>query len=506
MYRPIDVPACLASLLPTPPARVTRPGSRGPWVGVPLPSPRGVRVTAPAIRRWRWMPRPPPWESPRGLLAPGRSRWCGGSVPSGNSTPRQRSSPRCPGSSRRSGPGPPTVSRHGGNREREARTRSARATPRSPPRRRAASRAEPGGSRPRAPPHDEAADAPRSEAVLPAPVALNLADASALPASAVRAEAAAACSSSLAGTVRDRRRRLARRLPESRARALTPGSSSSSGHGSAPRASVTSLYRNFRIYIGGFASVAPISSRRRGETNQTEGAGTNASTWRDAGPRGLCGPAPARLVGGSPGGLVRRCAGGSGVPWGRRVDADRSAARASARRVGRRVRARPRSGGHHPTAPPVVPSRWSRPVAGARVPSAASAGLRRHHRGLGFEREVHQVTNCAGPPASRTRSAGRQGLRPTSRQTRGGTHRGRGCPRGHGPHRYLDTSTCRPSRGRHLDVSPFPSVTWRAGATEPRGWPRSTEDRRRQAKIDEGTPTPQDARGRHQPVGPVLVL
>jgi hypothetical protein len=127
MYRPIDVPACLASLLPTPPARVTRPGSRGPWVGVPLPSPRGVRVTAPAIRRWRWMPRPPPWESPRGLLAPGRSRWCGGSVPSGNSTPRQRSSPRCPGSSRRSGPGPPpSRATAGTGRERRARSRRER--------------------------------------------------------------------------------------------------------------------------------------------------------------------------------------------------------------------------------------------------------------------------------------------------------------------------------------------------------------------------------------------
>jgi hypothetical protein len=127
MYRPIDVPACsprsCRPLRPASPDQV--PG--GPGSASRSPPHEMFELLLPRLRRWRRMPRPPPWESPRGLLAPGRFRWCGGSVPSGNSTPRQRSSPTRPGSSRRSGPGPPPSRATAGTvRERRARGRRER--------------------------------------------------------------------------------------------------------------------------------------------------------------------------------------------------------------------------------------------------------------------------------------------------------------------------------------------------------------------------------------------
>jgi hypothetical protein len=164
-------------------------------------------------------------------------------------------------------------------------------------------------------------------------------------------------------------------------------------------------------------------------------------------------------------------------------------------RVGRRVRAPSRSGAHHPTLPDrVVPSRWGRPEAGARVPA-------RRRPGCGVGRAAASPPRpwvraggppghrCAGAPASRTRHAVRQGLdRSRDRPEVGPTEAADAlaamdridtCIRRRVDSREVDTSTYLPSFG-HLA----------AGATEPRGWPRSTEDRRRQARIDEGTPTP----------------
>jgi hypothetical protein len=165
--------------MPPPPARVTRPGSPGPWVGLPLPSPtrcsrdcsrdsdggggcRGHQRGSRPVTSW-------PLDAPGGAAARAVRQ----------QPAPARSSPTRPGSSRRSGPGPPPSRATAGTRERRARDRRERPL------------AHPLVGEPRAAPNLAVAPArPRhtmrrptlleSEAVLPAPVALHLPDASAL--------------------------------------------------------------------------------------------------------------------------------------------------------------------------------------------------------------------------------------------------------------------------------------------------------------------------------------
>jgi hypothetical protein len=230
---------------------------------------------------------------------------------------------------------------------------------------------------------------------------------------------------------------------------------------------------------------------------------------------------------------------------GRRADADRSAA--SPGPEGGPGVARPPAPVRraHPPCFPVGPLTWelSRRTSG---PSVATAGPARHHRRPQAESAVHTKVSVGRVPApsvarrrgtsspspARSLSASersnpvpdlldqRHGPEaPSDRRVSAkvvppdpevGPH-DRGCRRCHPQHRYLDTSMCRQTIHRHLDVSASPSGhpagPGRDGRRRSPGRghapPRA---RRRQAKLDEGAPTREDARGRDQPVDRVLVL